>query len=164
MTTVEERWAAAERTLERGQRKRMRRTPAVVVGITGLLVLAVGVTAAVDLHRLQTPRGASLAWTEAAVFGNCRAYQALSQPVGREVRPDDAVCRALHARTAAARDNPDRFDVQAGAVDRTGPRATVLVRVRRPDGTTQVGLHLVQRGDDWLVLLDSAACGQVGCA
>ena len=164
MTTVEERWAAAERTLERGQRKRMRRTPGVVVGITGLLVLAVGVTAAVDLHRLQTPRGASLAWTEAAVFGNCRAYLALSQPVGREARSDDTVCRALHARTADARDNPDRFDVEAGAVEQSGRTAKVLVRVRRPDATTQVALHLVRRGNDWLVLLDKAACGQVGCA
>ena len=164
MATTEERWAAAELTLERGYRKRVRRTPGVVVGIIGLLVLAVGVTAAVDLHRLQTPRGASLAWTEAAVFGNCRAYLALSEPVGREIRSDATVCRALRARTAAARDDPQRFDVQAGAVVQRGRTARVLVRVRRPDATTQAELHLVRRGDDWLVLLDSTACGQVGCA
>ena len=164
MPTTEERWAAAERTLDRGYRKRIRRTPGVVVGITGLLVLAVGVTAAVDLHRLQTPRGASLAWTEAAVFGNCRAYLALSQPVGAESRSDDEVCRALHARTKAARDDPQKFDVEAGSVEQHGRTAKVLVRVTRPDATTQVALDLVRRGDDWRVLLDATACGQIGCA
>jgi hypothetical protein len=161
--TVEERWAAAELTLEGGRRKRVRRTPGVVVGITGLLVLAVGVTAAVDLRRLQTPHGAALAWTEAAVFGNCRAYLALSEPVANETRTDDEVCDALAARTEDARDDPKRFDVTAGAVREHGRGATVAVTIRRPDGTTNTELHLARRDDDWLVLLDDAAC-QVGCA
>jgi hypothetical protein len=163
VTTTEERWAAAERSLEGGYRKRIRRTPAVVIGITGLLVLAVSVTAAVDLHRLQTPRGASLAWTEAAVFGNCRAYLALSQPIARETRSDDEVCSALHAETQPARDDPEAFDVAAVSVAARERTAQVLVRVRRPDASAEVTLHLVRRGDDWLVLLDPAAC-EVGCA
>ena len=94
-TKTEQRWDAAELTLQGGYRKRVRRTPGVVVGIMGLLVLAVGVTAAVDLSRLQTPHGAASAWTEAAVFGNCRAYLALSLPLEDETRSDDQVCAAL---------------------------------------------------------------------
>ena len=164
MPTTEEHWAVAELTLERGYRKRVRRTPGVVVGILGLLVLAVGVTAAVDLRRLQTPRGASLAWTEAAVFGNCRAYLALSEPVVAEKRSEDAVCDALADRTEEARDDPEQFDVEAGAVEQRGRRATVRVTVRRPDGTTETALHLVRRSDDWLVLLDDTACRAIGCA
>ena len=163
MPTTEERWAAAELTLERGHRKRVRRTPGVVVGITGLLVFAVAVTAAVDLERLQTPRGASLAWAEAAVFGNCRAYLALSEPVRAERRSDDQVCKTLADRTDEARDNSERYGVEAGVVEEHGSTATVAVAIRRPTGTTRTQLHLVRRGDDWLVLLDDQACGQIGC-
>jgi hypothetical protein len=162
--TVEERWAAAELTLEGGRRKRVRRTPGVVVGITGLLVLAVAVTAAVDLRRLQTPRGASLAWAEAAVFGNCRAYLALSEPVTPEKRSDDDVCEALAVKTKDARDEPERFDVEAGVVEQAGRTAKVAVTIRRPDGTAQTELDLVRRGDDWLVLLDDGVCREIGCA
>jgi hypothetical protein len=95
VATTEQRWAEAERSLDAQTARRVRRTPGVVIGILALLVLAVGLTAAVDLRRLQTPRGASLAWTEAAVFGDCRTYFALSRPVDVDARSERDQCRQL---------------------------------------------------------------------
>ena len=166
MPTTEERWAVAERTLDVGNARRIRRTPAVVIGIVALLTLAVGVTAATDLRRLQSPRGASLAWTEAAVFGDCRAYLALSRPVDptTERRTDAEICRALRQRTEDARANSTRIEITPGLVERTGATATSYVQVARPGGEAEVQLHLVRDGDDWLVLRDEAACDAVGCA
>jgi len=44
-------------------------------------VLAVGVVAAVDLRRLQTPHGTALAWTGAAIFGDCTLSGAVAATV-----------------------------------------------------------------------------------
>ena len=166
MPTTEERWALDERKLDVGYRRRIRRTPGVVVGILGLLVLAVAVTAAVDLRRLQSPRGASLAWTEAAVFGDCRAYLALSRPVDAttERRTDAEICRALRSRTEDARANSTRIEILPGKVEERDATATSYVEVKRPDGDREVQLRLVREGDDWLVLRDETACDAVGCA
>jgi hypothetical protein len=165
VTTTEERWARAERKLEVGYARRIRRTPAVVVAVLGLLVLAVGVTAAVDLRRLQTPHGATLAWTEAAVFGNCRAFLELSEPVDptTERRSDDELCRTLRRRTEDARGQTNRIEITAGTATQRGDTATVPVEVRRPGGTVRAVLDLIRRGDRWLVLRDEIACGSVGC-
>ena len=166
MSTREERWARAELTIGVGDAKRVRRTPGVVIGITALLIIAVGVTAVVDLNRLQSPRGASLAWTEAAVFGDCRAYLALSRPVdpASERRSDDEICRVLRRETEDARNNSTRITIESGTAQEQGRTATALVSVEKPEGTVRVELHLVRRGDDWLVLRDEVACGQIGCA
>jgi len=165
VSTTEERWAKAELTIDVGNAKRVRRTPAVVIGITGLLILAVGATAATDLRRLQSPRGASLAWTEAAVFGDCRAFVALSRPVDptTEKRTDAELCQALRRLTADARANSTRIVLVPGAVQSDGRRATSTVQVRRPGTTVDARLALVKRGDDWLVLRDSVVCAAVGC-
>lgn len=165
MSTTEERWARDELTIDVGNAKRIRRTPAVLIGILGGLVIAVGLTAATDLRRLQTPRGASLAWTEAAVFGDCRTYLALSRPVNSssERRTDAALCRELRTRTEEARANSTRIRVEPGRVERRGRTATAYVQVRRPDGADEVQLSLVLDGDDWVVLRDERACDVVGC-
>ena len=166
MSTIEERWARAEATIKVGDAKRIRRTPGVVIGILAGLIVAVGATAATDLRRLQSPRGASLAWTEAAVFGECRAYLALSRPVDRttESRSDKALCRDLRDATADARAVSTRIRVSAGKVEQDGGRARVAVEVRRPEGDVQVRLSLVREGDDWRVLRDATACAAIGCA
>lgn len=165
MTTQEQRWATAERTLDVQAARRIRRTPSVVIAILALLVLAVGVTAAVDLRRLQTPGGAALAWTEAATFGNCRTYLALSRsndPTA-ERRTEDETCQALRAATATARADVTRISLTPRSVERHGRDAVVVIDVRGPDGVRQVRLDLVQRGDDWLVLRSSGACSDVTC-
>ena len=132
MTTQEQRWAVAERRLDDQLARRVRRTPGIVVGIVGLLVLAVALTAAVDLRRLRTPRGAALAWTAAATVGDCRAFLRLSRPTGPDRRSDAQVCHDLRAATAPARKEASRIDLRGGAVTRRGTAAEVVVEVRRP--------------------------------
>jgi len=165
VSTQEQRWAAAERTLDVHAARRIRRTPGVVIGILALLVLAVGVTAAVDLRRLQTPRGAALAWTEAATFGDCGGFLALSVPsdATSERRNDDEICRALRSSTAEARTNATRIALQARSVQQRGRRASVSIDVRGPGGVRLVTLQLVRRGSHWLVLREPGACGAVSC-
>ena len=165
MTTQEQRWAAAELDLDVQSGRRIRRTPGVVIGITGLLVLAVGITAAVDLRRLHTPRGAALAWAEAATFGDCRAFLALSRPTEPDLehRSDDEICQALRRSTRPVRNDPSRTRVRAASVQRRGRTATVTVDVTGPNGVRNVALHLVERGDDWLVLREPGTCGDVPC-
>lgn len=163
MTTQEQRWATAERTLDASAARRIRRTPWIIIGIVALLVLAVGITAAVDLRRLQTPRGAALAWTEAATFGNCRAFFALSRPSDplADRRTDDDLCRALRDASAPARADVTRVSITPRSVVQHGRSAVVLLDVRDPRGTRTIRLDLVHRGNDWLVL--RGACGDTTC-
>jgi hypothetical protein len=165
VTTQEQRWAEAELTLDVQAARRIRRTPGVAIGILAGLVLAVGVTAAVDLRRLQTPRGAALAWTEAATFGDCRTFLSLSRPADplAERRTDDQICRALRAATQAARGDASRIAVTARSVQQRGRSAVVAVEVRGPDGVRTADLRLEHRGADWLVLREAGACADVTC-
>ena len=165
VTTQEERWALAERALDVQAARRIRRTPGVVIGIVGLLVLAVGVTAAVDLRRLQTPRGAALAWVEAATFGDCRGFLALSVPRDptAEARTDADICHALRSATADTRSHASRVTLTARTVRQRGRTASVGIDVRAPDGVRQVTVDLVQRGGHWLVLRNAGACGATAC-
>ena len=132
----------------------MRRTPAVVIAVVGLLVLAVALTAAVDLRRLQTPRGAALAWTEAAVFGNCHAYLSLSR-AGTDQRPDNEVCAELRRVTAQARSHTEQYSFRVLSVHRRGRTATVRIELRQPQGVTSVDLQLVRQGHRWVAPRES---------
>lgn len=159
-----QRWAAAERILDVQAARRIRRTPWILIGLTALLVLAVGVTAAVDLRRLQTPRGTALAWTQAAVFGDCRAYLVLSAPPdpAGDRRTDDELCGMLRASTAPARSQARQITLTAGPVERRGGTASVTVAVHRPEGTQRVALRLRRSGEGWVVLREPA-CVVLGC-
>jgi hypothetical protein len=163
--TQEQRWAAAERTLDVQAAQRMRRTPGVVIAILLLLTLAVGVTAAVDLRRLHTPSGAALAWTEAATFGNCHAFLALSRPEDptAERRTDAEICRSLRASTAKARNEVTRIALTPKSVEQRGGSAVAVIEVRGPQGTLEVRLDLVRDGDEWLVVRHSGSCDDVSC-
>lgn len=163
--TIEERYAAAERTLDVARARRLRRTPAVLIALIGALVLLVAITAAIDLRRLQTPRGAALAWTEAATLGECRGYLALSRPVDvlSERRTDSQLCRALRAATADARTRGAALRITPLQVRQEGRTATVGVRVRKGGASYDVQLHLVREGPHWRVLRDEVACAAVGC-
>lgn len=163
--TIEERYAAAERTLDVQRARRLRRTPLVLIGLIGALVLLVAITAAIDLRRLQTPRGAALAWTEAATLGECRGYLALSRPVDplSERRTDDQLCRALRARTAEVRNRGVPVRIRPLRVQQGGRTATVDVRVAKGDATYDAHLSLVREGAKWRVLRDEVACAAVGC-
>ena len=129
-----------------------------------LLSLAVGVVAAVDLRRLQTPRGTALAWTGAAVFGDCEAYRRLSINEAADSRSDERVCEDLREETGDARENAAQIGIDVVAVEQRGREATVEVQVRRPGRSATVELPLRRKGDGWAVLLTNEVCSAIGCA
>lgn len=168
LSELEAAYARAEGKLDAYYAARRRRGPVVLLATVLVLTLAVGVIAAVDLRRLQTPRGTALAWTGAAVFGDCTAYDRLSvrdpDALRPERRTDSEVCRDLRRQTADARENAARIGLDVTSVARRGREATVGVEVRRPDGTDRVDLPLVRRGDGWAVVRTPEVCLAVGCA
>jgi hypothetical protein len=162
--SVESRYAELERSLEPQRMRSIARGPIGLIGVCVVLCLAVGTVAAVDLRRLQTPRGTALAWTGAAVFGDCTAYQRLSVVQEDEERSDEELCRDLRAATEQAREQAARIRIGVVSVQQRGREATVAVEVRRDDRTRAVDLPLRRRGDGWAVVLTDEVCDVVGCA
>ena len=156
---VEQRYAELERSLEPQKARRVARGPIGLIGVCVVLSLAVGTVAAIDLRRLQTPRGTALGWTSAAVFGDCTAYQRLS--FGDF---DERTCRDLLASTEEARQGSSQYGIDVLSVEQRGREATVGVEVRTPDSTRRVDLPLRRKGDGWAVELTDEVCEAVGCA
>ena len=162
-TDVERRYAELERSLEPQRARSIARGPIGLIGVLVVLSLAVGLVAAVDLRRLQTPRGTALAWTGAAVFGDCTAYERLSIPDEPEERFDDQVCRRLVESTEQARRDAATIGIDVVSVEERGREATVQVEVRRDDRARRVDLPLRRKGDGWGVVLTDEVCDVVGC-
>jgi hypothetical protein len=162
---VERLYAQAERKLEGDRARSVSRGPVTLVAVLVALSLAVGITAAVDLRRLETPLGTALGWTGAAVYGDCEAYLRLSEadPLVPELRSDAEVCEALQARTAEARAMPASIDIRADAGPQTGDVAEVPVTITRPGGARSIVLPLQRRGGDWRVVRSADVCRVVGC-
>lgn len=158
-------YAQAEQSLVAVNERRVRRGPETLVAVLVALCLAVGVVAAVDLRRLMTPRGTALAWTGAAVFGDCTAYQALSIPdTGvREERTIGELCSDLIRRTEQARREPTTIRIELLTVVIDDRRATARMSITRPGATATAELELVRRGDGWAVLRTADTCAAVGC-
>ena len=162
-------YAKAEEKLEEVNAKRVERGPISLIAVLLGVSLVVGVVAAVDLRRLQSPRGTALAWTGAAVFGDCTAYLELSVPdpdaVVPDRRSDGELCRDLRSRTEGARGDAPRIEIVAGEVTELGDeRAQVQVEVTRPSRTRSVVLDLQRNGDGWVVVRTAPTCLAVGCA
>jgi hypothetical protein len=159
-----------EEQLEADRLRKMRRQPLILLGVLNALVLAVGTTAALDLRRLQTPRGTALAWVEAAVFGDCSVYRELSVPDRGTVerRTGTEVCKDLKAATGTARAHAGRIALLPGTALERGGTATSAVGVRRPEGdrtvTVQVEVQLRKVDGRWRVVRDAATCQALGCA
>lgn len=161
-------YAAAEQKLERVNARRVRRGPETLLAVLIGLSLAVGVVAAVDLRRLNTPSGTALAWTGAVVFGDCTAYEKLSAaepglapPAGPARRER---CLDLRRRTEASRSNASQIgiDLLPGTVTETGDEASAQVRLTRPDGERVVPLQMRREDGGWVVLRAPEACAAVG--
>lgn len=162
---VSERQLAGERKNERRTAGQVRRTPAVVVGLVVVLTFAVGITAAIDLRRLDTPAGAAQGWVTATLAGDCDRYRLLSTPDVAESRSDDELCDDLAEAAAAGRPAAVRTRVRVvGDVEVEGDRARVRVELA-PDAAAPrvVDLQLVDR-DRWRVVRDAEACRLVRCA
>lgn len=165
----EQRYAELEAGHEQRRAATARRGPVSLVVVMLGVALVVGVVAAVDLRRLQSPQGTALAWSGAALFGDCRQYLALSvadpgAPV-RDRRTEDVLCADLRRLTAQARQDPevgaDALSVREGA-----DAAVVRLAVTRVGGReSEVDVPLVPDGDGgWLVVRTAEVCRAVGCA
>ena len=162
---LEQRYAVAERKLDAYYDRRRRRGPPILLGTLLLLTLAVGVIAAVDLRRLQTPRGTALAWTGAPVYGDCTAYLDLSVPDagGTETRSDDQLCASLRQRSAAARAAAGQIGIDLVDVREAEDQATAVISVRRPGRSDDITLTMRRSGGGWAVLRTPAVCLALGC-
>lgn len=160
-SAAEQRYRAQEAAGERRRAATIRRGPVGLIAVCLVVSVGVGVTAAIDLRRLQTPRGAALAWTGALLFGNCPGYDRLTaNPAG-----DSATrCAELLRATAAARSRPSEVAFDVLQVSQTGNRAWLVMRVREPDRpAVEVPLQLERRGQRWLVDVDAATCAVLPC-
>jgi hypothetical protein len=143
----------------------MRQAVSLIV-VINLLVLGIGLVAAVDLRRLRTPGGTALRWVQAAVFGVCDDYLDYSLPARnvQDTRSRAELCRDLSAATQQARSDQLKIGLHLGAVVQRVNSATVAVVLTRDGAPTRLTLHLVRRQGHWRVLRDEATCGSVGCA
>lgn len=144
----------------------MRRQTATLLLVVNVLVLGIGVVAAVDLRRLATPEGTALRWVQAAVFGDCDDYLRFSvpDPALPERRAEQELCQDLRQATALARRQSLTIGLAVATVERTGSRATVSVVLRRAEREVALTVHLVRRSAGWRVLRDAGTCASVGCA
>ncbi|MGB8652785.1 MAG: hypothetical protein WCD35_19225 [Mycobacteriales bacterium] len=164
MTAPEDRYAEAEAAEELRRRAKARRQAWILIALIDALVVAVALTASVDLRRLQTPGGTALRWVQAAVFGECDPYLTYSVPDQPEERSRDQLCRDLRAATQQARAESARIGLRLGPVVRNAQGAQAQVLLTRRDVTSRLSLHLVRRGGHWRVLRDAYTCQSVGCA
>lgn len=162
---VSERQLAGERKNELRTARQVRRTPFVVVGLLVVLTFAVGVTAAIDLRRLDTPAGAAQGWITATLTGDCARYRLLSVPERAEPRSDEEVCADLRRAADEGVREAVRTRVRVvGDAEQEGSSARVEVELARDGGTaTVVRLRLVD-GDRWRVVRDAEACRLLRCA
>jgi hypothetical protein len=126
-----------------------------------VVALGVGITAAVDLRRLQTPRGTALAWTGALVFGDCTAFRRLTAGP-----PADAAvqCGELRASSETARERRSGVDFSVVQVQQQGAWAQARVHLRLPDRpAVDVPLTLRRDGARWRVELTTATCARLAC-
>lgn len=160
-SAAEQRYRAQEAAVERRRTATVRRGPVGLIAVCLLVSLGVGTVAAVDLRRLQTPRGAALAWTGALLFGDCTGYDRLTAgPTGDAA----ARCLALRRTSAAARERPAQVGFEVLRVEPAGDRAAVVMRVREPGRpAADVPLRLERHGQRWLVAADSATCALLPC-
>lgn len=152
--TIHPRRLAAERRLAESERRRVRRTPVVVVGLAAGLTLATGITGVIDLRRLDTPAGAAQAWVLASYAADCDRWELLSTPATGGAASLD--CAGLGRLAAERTGRVDVVVVGAPLVDGDAARATVRL-VRTPGGETTAEVRL-QRTDRWRVVRDGAAC------
>lgn len=143
---------------------KLRRQPMILIALVNTLCAAVALTAVADLRRLGTPAGTALAWTQAAVFGDCTDYLKLSvagdQP---DPRSRDQLCADLRSATAHARSEVQQTGLRLGAVTQSGATAQVALTISRKGSLAAVTVQLVRRDGQWRVLRDSRTCGSVGC-
>jgi hypothetical protein len=158
-------YAEAERKNEVRKTATVRRGPTSLIAVLLGVALVVGITAAVDLRRLQTPQGTALAWTGAAVFGDCTAYRELTAGLRDDDVDDAEQCRELRRLSEAARDRPTDVALDVVDTDEDDERASATVRARLPgrEDEVDVVLTLVPHRGGWQVQRTDEACAVFAC-
>ena len=161
---LEQRYRELEKRKEVPLEVRVRRGQVGLLLALLLAVLLAGITAAVDLRRLQTPLGTAQRWTEATVFGDCSGHLSLSvrAPGDDDPRVPDEVCEALRRRSLVARTEITRTRVDVRLLSQAGDRAEAQAVVTRPAGQVRTLVRLRRSDGGWRVVRDDAAC-RVGC-
>lgn len=159
------RYAQLETSLVPDKQRSVARGPYGLIGVLALLCLAVAVVVAIDLNRLQTPRGTALGWAGAAVFGDCAGYERLSVPGPRDDDDRTALerCAALQEQARPAREESARYSIDVVEVEQDGDEARVRLRLGRPAGSRVVDLPLRRGGDAWVVVRTDTVCRVVRC-
>lgn len=160
-------YAQAEAKLVADKARTVSRGPVLAIATCLVLALAVGVVAVIDLRRLDSPVGATLAWTGAAVFGNCTTYRELSvagPDLPQDSRSDEQRCRDLRAQTEVNREQSQLVGIEVLESQEDGERARAVLRVTRPSGTAQVAVELRRQDGGWVVVRTARVCEAVGCA
>lgn len=163
---LEQRYGEQEAAADARRRARSGRQVLILLALVDALVLGTGLTAMVDLRRLQTPGGTALRWTQAAVFGDCDDYLSYSvgDRSGGDSRTSGELCRDLRASTAQARADSIRIGLALGPVVQQARAAQVEVVLTRDRKPVHVPMRLVQVGGRWKVVRDGPTCAAVGCA
>ena len=164
--SVEDRYRAMEDEAEARRLRKIRRQPVILLALINVLTLAVAATAVIDLRRLATPQGTALAWTEAALFGQCDSYAELSvaDPARPERRSSRKRCEALRVATATARQDVARIALNPVGTHVTGGQALASVRLRRSTGDAVViALDLTRTHGHWRVVRSARTCRVLAC-
>lgn len=162
---TERRYAEAERGLDGYYAKRRRRGPPTLLATLIVLTLAVAVVVAVDMHRLQTPRGAAQNWVGATVFGNCEAFEkrSVAGPDIADPRTPQQRCDALVAASEPNRRANASVTIDVTRVVQKGDAATADVRVRFPGGPVATTLMLRRDSPGWIVVRTAETCRVLRC-
>ena len=157
----EELYRREEQELAGRRSASLRRGPIGLVAVGVVVALVVGITAAVDLRRLASPRGTALAWTGALLFGDCAAYDRLTAGLSGSARTR---CQALRDASEAARDRPADVDFSVVRVEQSGASTAVVVRAKVLDRpAVDVPLPLRRSGGRWRVQPTDATCAELPC-
>jgi len=160
---ISARQLAGERRNEQRKLRAIRRTPAVIVGLTLVLTLGAAVAAAVDLRRLASPQGTTQAWVQAALSGDCARYGELSVlPDGRTGELSAQQCQVLQS-TARSYRGSATVSVMGAVVLRSG-RATADVTVVRSAAPMLAGrVELTRALGHWRIERSTFACALLAC-
>jgi hypothetical protein len=165
VTTVEERYAEMEAAAEERRRISARRQPLILLAVLNVLILFTALTAALDLRRLRTPEGRALAWTQAAVFGDCDDYFEFSVPDRTQVdqRTPEQVCRQLRTSTTKAREESSEIGLRLGRTLSTAYGVDVEIVLTRDEQATTLLVPLVRDQGHWRVVRETRICGPLRC-
>ncbi len=160
--SISDRQLAGEQRNEARKQRAIRRTPAVVVSLLALLVLVFGISAVVDMRRLDSPEGATRAWVQAALAADCDRYAELSvAPDGTRPLTSDQ-CDLVKA---AVRGLTGTITVTVGGIAMLPSQAaTADVTVTAPGGAQRASrVELSKRSGDWLVVRTPSTCALLTC-